>query len=76
METHSIFLPGKLHGQRSLVGHSPWVCKESDMTEHPQHNEVFAFFSSCIISKQSKLASGSLVIGVHLSLIFGLQSSF
>ena len=21
------------HGQRSLVGYSPWVCKESDMTE-------------------------------------------
>ena len=23
----------KSHGQRSLVGHSPWGCKESDMTE-------------------------------------------
>ena len=21
------------HGQRSLVGYSPWSCKESDMTE-------------------------------------------
>ena len=28
-----IFLPGKYHGQRSLVGYSPWGCKESDMTE-------------------------------------------
>ena len=28
-----IFLPGKLHGQRSLVGYSPWGHKESDMTE-------------------------------------------
>ena len=25
--THSIFLPEKLHGQRSLVGYSPWGCK-------------------------------------------------
>ena len=33
METHSVFLPGKFHGQRSLVGHSPWVGKELDMTE-------------------------------------------
>ena len=24
MATHSIFLPGKSHGQRSLVGYSPW----------------------------------------------------
>ena len=29
-----IFLPGKPHGQRSLVGYSPWGRKESDMTEH------------------------------------------
>ena len=28
-----IFLPGEFHGQRSLVGYSPWCCKESDMTK-------------------------------------------
>ena len=28
-----VFLPGKSHGLRSLVGYSPWGCKESDMTE-------------------------------------------
>ena len=27
------FLPGEFHGQRSLVGCSPWGRKESDMTE-------------------------------------------
>ena len=27
------FLPGEFHGQRSLVGYSPWHCKESDTTE-------------------------------------------
>ena len=26
-------LPGEPHGQRSLVGYSPWGCTESDMTE-------------------------------------------
>ena len=26
-------MPGKFHGQRSLVGSSPWGYKESDMTE-------------------------------------------
>ena len=31
--TGVIFLPGKSHGQRSLVGYSPWGCKESDTTE-------------------------------------------
>ena len=29
-----IFLPGKFHGQRSLVGYSPWGHKESGTTEH------------------------------------------
>ena len=28
-----IFLPGKPHGQRSLLGYSPWDHKESDTTE-------------------------------------------
>ena len=28
-----VFLPGKSHGQRSLVGYSPWGSKESDTTE-------------------------------------------
>ena len=31
-----VFLPGKSHGWRSLVGYSPWGHKESeDMTERP-----------------------------------------
>ena len=28
-----VFLPGNFHGQRSLVGYSPWGHKESDTTE-------------------------------------------
>ena len=42
-----IFLPGKSHGQRSLVGYSPWGWKESDTTEQlsfPFH--VLAFVNS------------------------------
>ena len=33
MATHLVFLPGKSHGWRSLVGYSPWGHKESDTTE-------------------------------------------
>ena len=29
-----VFLPGKSHGQMSLVGYSPWSLKELDATEH------------------------------------------
>ena len=28
-----VFLPGESHGQKSLVGYSPWGCKKSDTTE-------------------------------------------
>ena len=31
---HSNPLHEKFHGQRSLVGYSPWGCKDLDMTEH------------------------------------------
>ena len=27
------FLPGESHGQKSLLGYSPWGHKESDLTE-------------------------------------------
>ena len=33
MSPHSVLLPGKSHGRRSRVGYSPWVHKESDMSE-------------------------------------------
>ena len=52
-----VFLPGEFHGQRSLVGYSPWVHKESDTAEwltlslwdlykHPISHQTF--FSWCI----------------------------
>ena len=31
-QPNPVLLPGKFH-RRSLVGYSPWGCKESDMTE-------------------------------------------
>ena len=39
-----VLLPRKSHGQRSLVGCSPWGCTESDMTEWLH----FHFSLSCI----------------------------
>ena len=33
LERGRLFLPGEFHGQRRLVGYSPWGNKESDMTE-------------------------------------------
>ena len=36
-----IFLPGEFHGQRSLVGYSAWVCKESGVTEQLTFSLLF-----------------------------------
>ena len=41
MTTHSIFLPGKIHGQRNLAGYSPRGHKESDLTEHKHKQAGF-----------------------------------
>ena len=43
MAPHSVLSPGKSHGQRSLVGCSPWGLKESDTTERLH----FHFSLSC-----------------------------
>ena len=36
-------MPGKSHGQRSLVGYSPWGCKESDTTGQLHFLSLFIF---------------------------------
>ena len=35
-----VFLPGESYGQRSLVGYSPWSCKESDRTKPTEHTRM------------------------------------
>ena len=41
-----VSLPGKSHGQRSLVGYSPWGCKELDTTEQVHMHNLFGHFFS------------------------------
>ena len=49
------FLHGEFHGQRNLVGYSPWGRKELDATErlilffffHPSHISLAYCFGSC-----------------------------
>ena len=36
-----VFLPGKSHGQRSLVGYSPWGHKKLDMTEVTEYTLIW-----------------------------------
>ena len=45
MQPTQVFLPGKFHGQRSLVGYSPWGHEESDITKRlmAPHSSTFAW---------------------------------
>ena len=45
MANHSVLLPGKSYGWRSLVGYSPWGLKELDMTEQLH----FLFFLTAVV---------------------------
>ena len=44
MVTHSSFLPGESHGQRSLAGYSPKGPKELNMTKVTELQCSHAFF--------------------------------
>ena len=39
------------HGQRSLVGYSPWGCKELDMTQQTK-NFSFTVFNNTVLSRR------------------------
>ena len=43
-----VFLPGKSHWQRSLVGHSTWGCKESDTIYQLKNNKTKNSKLSCL----------------------------
>ena len=44
MATHSVFLPGEFHEQRSLAGYSSWGYNESDTTDF---HFLFFIFQKC-----------------------------
>ena len=48
-----VFLPGESHGQRSLVGYSPWGLKRSDITEVTLHTENDEEAACCLIAECS-----------------------
>ena len=61
-----VCLPGKPHGQRSLVGYSPWGQKKSDMTEHAHrsHSHLYHSVSTLVFSSaQNVIPSKCLLLG-------------
>ena len=60
MIIHSSVLAWRIHGHRSLVGYSPWGCKEVDMPGH-----TYTHFSKHIY-QLVRILRGSLGFCVHL----------
>ena len=46
-----VFLPGESHGQRSLVGYSPWGCKETRLKTLSMHTHVCVCVCLCVCPK-------------------------
>ena len=47
-----VFLPRKFHGPRSLMGYSPWGCKESDIAQHTHtYTSLIKMYSYCKAKK-------------------------
>ena len=65
-----VLLPGESHGQRSLVGYSPWCPKESDTTERLHFHFTLLFSRSFVFDslqlhglQQARLSCPSLSPG-------------
>ena len=61
-----VFLPGKFHRQRSLVGYSPWSHKESDMTE---------LLSMSMHEKIRQCVTESFMLGTGTEVIEGVDTA-
>ena len=53
-----VFSPGEPHGQRSLLGYSPWGCKESDTTERRAlTSQSYGYFYFWLLMRCFKIVS-------------------
>ena len=76
-----VLLPGKFHGWRSLVGYSPWGCKELDTTEllHSllviiDNKHVDWVEGLCYASPLSHLFLMTTMKDIHIENIYGTYS--
>ena len=67
----SVFLPGKSHGQKSLVGYSPWGCKKSDMTKQlSTHTSSFKTEAKYYLLLQIHLLISCCVAHISIAMFF------
>jgi len=70
-----VFLPGKSHGQKSLVGYSPQGHKESDATEHQEKtksggNSMYPFCIATLKKQFCYLKTWLKITRIFISHVF------
>ena len=77
MATTPILLPGESHGQRSMVGCSPWV-SESDMTEATLHAHMYHWMHHTALERKQiwKQAIFHFTTVWHFGLLLNLSDSW
>ena len=50
-----LFLPGKLHGQKSPVVYSPWDCRKLDTTEHTHRQSILIHTRNAVSEEMSMM---------------------
>ena len=63
-QTTPVLLPGKSHGQRSLVGYSPWGHKESDTPEHAHRTDCVLLLRIAVCLGFCHLRHEKLICGL------------
>ena len=74
-----VFLPGEFHGQRNLVGYSPWGLKESDMTKQLILSHLFQddnIIWQKGLCKYDYLEMGKLAWNIQVSMMMQLQFAY
>ena len=67
-----VFLPGKFHGEKSLMGYSPWFAKSRTGLSDRAHTEYFPRLFACgmgqyFIPFDSRIIFHCMDTGVHIS---------
>ena len=65
MATHSRFLPGESHGQRSPGGCTLWSCKELDTNEQLKHTHYVTYTTWWLSGKESACQCRRQVQSLH-----------
>ena len=56
-----VCLPGEFHGQRSLVGYSPWGCVGHDLATKPPNHQVYFMPANVVQAVIPELPPGSFL---------------